>query len=354
MRMTPRGTVVAMVITMVTTAGIAQAQTPTYPEPAVAQTPAVQAPTVTVGGVVYTQYNYQLSGVDHLNAFEVTRTYINVNARFAGGVSARITPDIYRNAADGSATYRLKYGYVQYAPGATTWKFGMIQTPWVGREEDLWGYRMQGTIAVDRNKFLSSSDFGVSADTRLMDGALDLNVGIYNGETYSKPEGDQRKDLMVRASYRLAETDDNGALGGIRVSGYAGIGKPTGGGERNRFLGMLSYQSKALTLAAEYGMMTDSSTATPTAEVEASVVTAFAVVRVPESRLAVIGRVDIVDPNTDADDDKVTRTIAGVSYQVSPNLRALLDVDLLSYEGPVAVATYRARQQALFQLQLTF
>jgi hypothetical protein len=346
MRTTPRGTMVAMVMAAMMAAGTVVAQTP-------AAAPATQAPTITVGGVVYAQYNYQLSGFDHLNAFDVTRTYINVNARFAGGVSARITPDIYRTT-DGSATYRLKYGYVQYAPGATTWKFGMIQTPWVGREEDLWGYRMQGTIAVDRNKFLSSSDVGVSADTRLMDGALDLNVGIYNGETYSKLEGDQRKDLMVRASYRLAETDDNGALGGIRLSAYAGIGKPTGGGERNRFLGMLSYQSKALTLAAEYGMMTDSSTTTPSPEVEASVMTAFAVVRMPESPIAVIGRVDIVDPNTDADDDKITRTIAGISYQVSPNLRALLDVDLLSYEGPVAVATYRARQQALFQLQLTF
>ena len=135
--------------------------------------------------------------------------------------------------ADGSATYRLKYGYIQYAPGDITWKFGMIQTPWVGREEDLWGYRMQGTIAVDRNKFLSSSDVGVSGDTRLMDGALDLNVGIYNGESYSKLEGDQRKDLMVRASYRLAETDDNSAQGGIRLSAYAGIGKPTGGGARS-------------------------------------------------------------------------------------------------------------------------
>ena len=84
MRMTPRGTMVAMVMATMMATGtvVAQAQTPAVQGPA--------APTVTVGGVVYAQYNYQLSGFDHLNSFDATRAYINVNAKFAGGVSARI------------------------------------------------------------------------------------------------------------------------------------------------------------------------------------------------------------------------------------------------------------------------
>src|SRR2546427_7607514 len=45
---------------------------------------------------------------------------------------------------------------------------------------------------------------------------------------------------------------------------------------------------------------------------------------------SVIARVDVVDPNTSVSGDRQTRIIGGISYQVSPNLRVLLDVDNLS------------------------
>jgi len=55
-----------------------------------------QAPQVTVGGLVYTQYVYQLKDtVNHLNSFDVKRAYITVIGRFAGGVYTRVTADIY-------------------------------------------------------------------------------------------------------------------------------------------------------------------------------------------------------------------------------------------------------------------
>ena len=127
------------------------------------------APTLSVSGVGYAQWNYNLSGTQHNNAFDMTRTYINVTAKFAGGVSTRATSDIYRDPADGSLKYRLKYGFVAYQPNAgnVTYKFGLIQTPWVSREEDLYDYRMQGPIALDRNKIMTSADFGLGADPRV-------------------------------------------------------------------------------------------------------------------------------------------------------------------------------------------
>jgi hypothetical protein len=69
---------------------------------------------------------------------------------------------------------------------------------------------------------------------------------------------------------------------------------------------------------------------------------------------ALIGRVDQVDPDGDTDNDANTRIIAGASYQLSPNLRLLGDVDLLSHEAGDPDATVDARNQALFQLQFTF
>ena len=337
-----RGTAMAALAAVTMTGGLAAQGTP--------------APTLSVSGVGYAQWNYNLSGTEHINAFDVTRTYINVTAKFAGGVSTRATSDIYRDPADGSLKYRLKYGFVAYQPNAgnITYKFGLIQTPWVSREEDLYDYRMQGPIALDRNKIMTSADFGAGADAKLADGRLDLNLAIVNGEGYSKPEGDQRKDFQIRASYRIANSDDTGPYGGLRLSGYAGVGKPTGGGERNRFLGMLSYRSKQVTLAAEYATTKDSSTTTPTAETKGSLVTAFGIYRLTNSKVALLGRVDIYDPNTDVSNDKNTRIIAGASYQLSPNLRLLADADLLSHEAGDPTITVDPRQQFLLQAQFTF
>src|SRR5207244_11856289 len=59
--------------------------------PLAAQAPA--APQVTVGGLVYTQYVYQLKDtINHFNNFDITRAYVNILGRFAGGVTTRCSP----------------------------------------------------------------------------------------------------------------------------------------------------------------------------------------------------------------------------------------------------------------------
>ena len=319
------------------------------------------APALSISGVGYAAWNMNISGRQHTNAFDVTRTYLNFNAKFTGGVAVRITPDLYRNAADQSLTYRLKYGYVAYAPGAgtVTYKFGLIQTPFISRDEDLWDYRMEGTVAAERYAGLaggmSSADFGISADTKLAQGRFDLGGGIYNGETYKKPEGDTRKDFMARGSFRLSPTDDNSATGGFRVTGFASVGKPTGGGTRDRYLGQLSYKTTRFTVAGEYLTMKDSLAATP-APVTSAVISLFGVYHLPSSKIALIGRWDSFDPNTKVSNNKQTRIIAGASAQLTPNLRVLANVDMLSFEAgnPSPEPLIDPRNQAQFIAQFSF
>src|SRR3970282_1395218 len=103
-------------------------------------------PPVSVGGVVYAQYLYQLSDTaNHANSFDVTRAYLNVTGRFSDGLATRVTGDIYRNA-DGSASYRLKYAYAAYTPnaGALTFKLGLIHTAWLDLGEGWGGYTLEG------------------------------------------------------------------------------------------------------------------------------------------------------------------------------------------------------------------
>src|SRR2546425_10800322 len=100
---------------------------------------------------------------------------------------------------------------------------------------------------------------------------------------------------MARVSVRLLKTDDNSRVGGLRITGYAGVGKHTGGGDRNRFVGMLSYRSKQFTLAGEFAATKDTISPAPITGTSTNptgrVISGFGVYHVPNSGVALIARV---------------------------------------------------------------
>jgi hypothetical protein len=323
--------------------------------PLAAQNPPAPPPPVSLGAVVYAQWGAQLDSLSPANNFDVTRAYINAIGRFNGGILVRITADVYHDAdatAGGSMLYRLKYAYAGWTPSGSplTVRFGLTQTPWIDWEEQLWDYRMQGPVAVDRNGYMSSSDFGLALDGNFNHDQFSFQAMAMNGENYNHAPGDSHKDFAARASFRLLNTDDDSRVGGLRVTGYAQLGDPTSGGTRNRFIGMVSYRSKTAALVGEYVSTTDTVTAPARAKTTGSVISAYGWLRLPSSPFGVIARVDIVDPNTSASNDKRTEIIGGLSYQLSPNVRLLADVDRLSPEASGA----KSVTQALFQTQFTF
>ena len=334
------------------------AQAPPAPAPAPAPPP------VTVGGVVYAQYLYQLQDTaNHQNNFDVTRGYLNVIGKFSGGVYTRVTLDLFTvtgsagNNDNGSYDYRLKYAYVAWTPAKSplTYKMGMIHTPWLDYEEGMWDYRMQGTMAMDRNGYLTSSDIGVGIDGNFNKDQANFQLTGVNGEGYHGGVGDQRKDVEARVGVRLLATDDGSSRGGLRLNVYGQVGKPNGGGKRQRVLAMLSYRSKMATLAAQAASTVDSSGAAAT--LNGHVYSAFGVFHVPQSKAALIARVDLVKKQTGVATagaaNELTRFIFGASYQVSPNLRILADWDNLGYKvNPTLLDA--TRSQALFQIQFTF
>ncbi len=315
-----------------------------------AQGQAPPAPQVTVGGLVYTQYQYSDAPIAAKSTFDMTRAYVNVLGRFSNGITTRVTTDILPNPG-GNQSIRLKYAFAAWTPtgSSLTYKLGMIHTPWVDFEETLWDYRMQGTIAVDRNPIggpstMTAADIGVGVDGHWNGERINGQFVIVNGEGYSGGTGDFRKDVEARVSVRVQPTNDNSRVGGLRVSGYAGIGKVTGtGADRNRYLGMLSYRTQRYTLAGEFVSVKNGA-------VTGSIISAFGVYHLASSsKVAFIGRVDVFDPNTSVANDGNTRIIAGASYQLSPNVRLLADLDRVKAQG-----AGNAVNQALFQAQFVF
>lgn len=332
----------------------------------------IQAPTVTVAGVGYVNYAYQLRTdssivpVGHSNNFDVARAYIRALGKFAGGVQTQITIDVDgRKAATNQQTFRLKYAFVSWTPENShlTYKLGAVHTPWLDWEENLNDYRMQGTMPMERAGYLSSSDFGFAIDGMWKYDAVATQIGVYNGENYNNAPGDSHKDLEGRLSVRLARSDLAGKTGGLRLNAYGQVGASNGGGTRTRFIGMLSYKSKAVTLAAQVGVSQDSTSAT-TPKQKGQVLAAYGVYNIPNSKVAVIGRVDQFDPNTDSTAataatriavNKQTRVIAGLSYVVSANLRVLADVDLNSIAGGSPTNAFdKTRQTFFFHTEFKF
>ncbi len=306
-----------------------------------------------VGGVVYSQYAYQLhadSSNIHQNAFDVTRAYLNFTHKFDGGISTRITGDVYRDS-NGSINYRLKYAYFTWTPknSPIDFRFGQTQTPWLDWEEGLWGYRMQGSMPMERAGYQTSSDLGLGIDGAWASQKFNFQASLMNGEGYHGAEGDQHKDVGVRASLRLLATDDGGSRGGLRITGLAEGGTRTGGGARNRLLGMVSYKSKTLLLAGEAGHTTDG-----TSDVHGNVIAFYGALTPKDSKVGIIARVDIVDPNTDVSSDGSTRFIGGLSYDLSPNVKLLADVDNVSYQTEPSIATKAKSSTLYFQTQFTF
>jgi len=271
---------------------------------------------------------------------------VNVLGRFSGGITTRVTADIIPSAVT-NQQLRLKYAFAAWTPtgSSLTYKLGMMQTPFVDYEETLWDYRMQGTIAVDRNGAMTSSDIGFGVDGKWNNDQVNGQIAVVNGEGYSGGTGDFHKDLEARVSVRVKPTNDASRVGGLRLTGYAGVGKygpAFAGNDRNRYLGQVSYRSQQFTLAGEFVSRKDSTQT-------GSILTAFGVYHLTGGKVAVIGRVDLVDPDKNVANNKNTRIIGGLSYQLSPNVRLLADLDRLSFESGAT-----ATNQVLLQAQFVF
>lgn len=331
--------------------------------PAAAQTPAAgppSTPSVTIGGVFYGQYQYFLrdnAGERYQNNLDVTRVYLTATARLAKGVGGRFTLENFRPTPTSGHEVRVKYGYAQLSPegSALSFKLGQLQTPFIDHEEALWDYRAQGSVMMDRAGYLASADLGLTVDGSWNDNLITMSAGLFDGETYRVAPGDHHKDVAARLTVRLLPSDDSGRYGGLRLTGFGLLGEPDSGGTRQRWLGQVSYRSRAALLAGEFAVTRDrigDAPLVPTTKGQAGSV--FGWLRFGPAPWAVLARVDWVDPDTGIDRNGLTRYIAGVSYRVSPNLRLILDLDHLEYRGTPTPTQDAARSQALFQVDLVF
>src|SRR5262245_3394679 len=250
--------------------------------PAAGYTPPDDTPAIRVGATIFTDYTVQANpkikdsdgNEVTSNAFNVSRTYINITGNISHNIAFRITPDITRETESttaatsiaGNLVFRLKYGFVQFHlddhlnPGRTgSWvRLGMQQTPWVDYIENIYRYRFQGTIFEEREGFLSSSDIGASFHYNFAHNYGEVHTGFYNGEFYTKPEANDQKSFQIRGTLRPLPSHP--VLRGLRLNAFWNNDAYVKNGERDRSIFGLTYEHKYLNAGYDYLWTSDQST----------------------------------------------------------------------------------------------
>jgi hypothetical protein len=337
---------------------------------------------------MYINYIYDVDDLGKgkgFNRFDLERTYLTFESNIADKAKIKVTTDVYQNAnsvsfkaEDGSKedntdaksvsvpsyytgwSVRLKNAYVDLdLIPMTTIRAGMIGTPWIPTVEKAWGYRFVKPTLTDAERLFSSADMGAAVIVKIPDGYGEFMLAVLNGTGYSKPEDNKYKDIVPRIT--LTPFPQDAILKGLGVSGYYYLGKTASGDtslDRTRLGAMLNFSYDFINIGGEFDTSKDQSLDKNSATVDTngSGFSAFGEVKftkflpAPLNNLGVLARFDSWDPNTDTDDDGNSVILAGLTYNVVKNVRAVLDLQQTSYQS----ADKDSTSQIMVQVEVKF
>jgi hypothetical protein len=276
-------------------------------------------PAVTFGVVSFLQYAAELHEQDGYNAFDVTRGYINIQARLSDRVKVRFTPDV-RPTTDASLernlALRLEYASLDVQVTDTTAvMFGLHEMPWLTYEETLNRYRVLGPFFSERawtedSLGLLPGPTDLGASIKYSAERSDFHVGVYNGEGGGRAEIDKYKSIDGRATFRPFSEESE--LGKVSLSGFYQYGWYARDRPRNVAIGMGAYENTHLALTAQYLQATDNPFVA--VDVQRRGMSFFGEARQGETGWAGILGLDLIDPNADNDGDQRRRMVFGGAH----------------------------------------
>lgn len=328
----------------------------------VAVMPNTWAADTKVQGRLYSQYEYQLSdAADGANEFSLGRAYLTVKSKLSDYTSVRITTDLKEstlmNGSKQETRYDiiLKYGYLDWSPAFAqkkmTLRFGLQPTLYIDYQNALWGRRYLAKTASDANKMLTSSDLGASVMVPLGDGGKTgkLGLSVFNGTSYSGlTEMNTQKNVNFTAYL-------NPLTGNENLKNSALVGQFYTGTQNEEIPDSIKASDYKQQLASVGGLLAFNETVDlgfdmnwmtmgegPNTEDMKSSAMSFngtlylgALSDNDKSALRTLnlfGRLDMVDPNTDMENDGETLFIGGVECSPTKGFKASVNLRSTSYE----------------------
>ena len=309
------------------------------------------------------------------NAFNVTRSYINVTGHISDVVSFRLTPDITRSGDTGSTlngalVFRIKYAYAQFDLSQWTGKWrntfvraGAQPTPYLDYMEGIYRYRFQGPIFAERESFegatlLTSSDVGASFHTTFPGNFGDFHAGVYNGEGSTRAEANDQKSVQIRATVRpIAYSTSQVGGRSLGVTVFYDADAYQRSAARRRFLLSLTVEHKRLNAGFELLDAQDQPSRFRS-EIGSRGWSFWATPFVKERGNGLEGliRVDRFRPNNNLSGQEKQRVIAGIAYWfphpgVPATAALLFDVERVTFSGfpstPAAASQQRVAVHGL-------
>lgn len=301
----------------------------------------------------YLRYSYELGeAARNNNQFSLDRAYLQGEFFATDKVRFQLTLDggATRNSAGNQVfLVETKSAFAEVkdllGPGIYL-RAGILPTAWIPFEEDLWGYRVQGSVPLDRWGYATSSDVGLALGGPLPSKYGSFQVNVTNGEGFRFAELGKRKELQARLTvHPLASL--GGLPAGLAISGYGSYGEYDDAGlparAKSRVIGQVAFQSKALRLAGSYVVARDANarirgryTVSEESIVRGQGLYAFAVLNVGALAEAadgfdLIARFDHLDPDTELENNNQNLFIAGVGYRWTKQIKSLVNYETVSY-----------------------
>lgn len=310
-----------------------------------------------VNGRLYAHWMLdKTDGADNANEFGIGRAYVTVKSKLSDYTSLRITTDIKETEIDGKTRYDiiLKYAYFDWKPafgqGILKVRFGLQATPYIDMMNKVWSRRYLEKTVTDLNKYLTSSDLGVGAYVGLGEKGKYGTAGliVFNGTSYSNL-GEENKQKDFNFYTELTPFADNPDLKNSTIVGqyYYGFQNEMipdsveATDYKNQLFsiaGNLAYQS-LINVGGELNFRTVGN-GTGMEDTKESAFSFFGTLyleqlleNTPALRtLNLFGRVDIVDPDTDVDENKENLAIFGVECTPVKGFKASVNYRKLSFD----------------------
>ena len=318
------------------------------------------------GGLVYSDYQYVAS--NHLrngaavnpgyNTFDVTRVYLWADVKVDDVWSAyvRLEDNAASYPAGGSPPAGSTNGvYLKNAelraaffPWLKT-SFGLVGTPWIGFEEDIWQQRFVAKTFADEEGLFPSTDRGLKVSGKVPFVAYDLMVSNGGGtgglstagnETPTLNAGGRLKDYQAKVSVTPFETMGD-LLKGFKINALGYKGEASETTTKDRILGGVSYESAMFNIMATY---VNTNNDTPAAPSRGEGFSIHTVVK-PTEKFWVFARFDRLDPDVNVGGDMHNRYIYGIGYQPAKFVRLAIDQQYLQQETTTAA---RADENSVF------
>ena len=345
---------------------------------------------LSLSGRTYLRYSYELGDLRKgNNEFAIDRVYViflwtlwdraRLRYTLEGGDIRDVDVTLSNGALTKTGNQTLavvtKHLFFEYSNpfGKDTWvRLGIADLPFVPYEEDVWGYRVQGTVFSDRSGYLTSADLGVAVGGRFANGYGSWQASLVNGEGWKRSEAGKHKDAHARLTLNplagVGKTAANFFVTGFHARGtYEDVA--SGPASKDRTILMAGYKMAGkFTLAGEYVMSRDPATAMagryPSLSARAGMLakgrgtSVFATLS-PKAlgatgtaeKLDLLARYDALDPDDEIADNGLRRVIAGFAYKLHQKMTALLTMEDVRYDAGAGKLNER---RVLLQTEIRF